>query len=116
MTPFGDRLRELRRARKLTQKDMAKALNVSAAYLSALEHGHRSAPSFDFVQRVTGYLNVIWDEAEDLQRLAHVSDPRVTINTSGLSPKATELANLLASRITTLKDEDLNLFLKTLRR
>ena len=82
----------------------------------ALEHGQRAAPSFEFVQRVTGFLNVIWDEAEDLQRLAHMSDPRVTINTSGLSPKATELANLLARRITTLKDEDLNLLLKTLRR
>jgi transcriptional regulator with XRE-family HTH domain len=116
MTPFGDKLRELRRARKLTQKDMARALNVSPAYLSALEHGHRSAPSFDFVQRVTGYLNVIWDDAEELQRLANMSDPKVTINTSGLSPRATELANLLASRIAGLKEEELNLFLKTLRR
>ena len=116
MTPFGDRLRQLRRARNLTQKDMARALNVSPAYLSALEHGHRSAPSFEFVQRVTGFLNVIWDDAEDLQRLAQMSDPRVTINTSGLAPNATELANLLARRITTLNDEDLNLLLKTLRR
>jgi transcriptional regulator with XRE-family HTH domain len=116
MTPFGNKLRELRRARKLTQQAMAQALNVSAAYLSALEHGHRSAPSFDFVQRVTGFLNVIWDEAEELQRLAQISDPKVTINTSGLSPRATELANLLARRIATLKDEDLNQLLKSLRR
>jgi transcriptional regulator with XRE-family HTH domain len=102
MTPFGRRLRELRRSRKLSQKDMALALNVSGAYLSALEHGHRAAPSFDFVQRVTGYFNVIWDEAEELQRLARLSDPRVSIDTSGLAPEATELANLLASRIATM--------------
>jgi transcriptional regulator with XRE-family HTH domain len=116
MTPFGNKLRELRRARKLTQQAMAQALNVSAAYLSALEHGHRSAPSFDFVQRVIGYFHVIWDDAEELQRLAQMSDPRVTINTSGLSPKATELANLLADRIASLKDEELSLLLKSLRR
>ena len=44
MTPFGQRLRELRRQRGIAQKDMAAALGVSAAYLSALEHGHRGQP------------------------------------------------------------------------
>ena len=36
MTPFGRRLRELRRARGRRLKDMAQALGVSEAYLSAL--------------------------------------------------------------------------------
>ena len=36
MTPFGIRLRELREERGVTQKDMAAALRVSPAYLSAL--------------------------------------------------------------------------------
>ena len=36
MTPFGERLRELRQERGIAQKDMARALGVSAAYLSAL--------------------------------------------------------------------------------
>jgi transcriptional regulator with XRE-family HTH domain len=116
MTPFGDKLRELRRARKLSQKEMAKALNVSAAYLSALEHGHRSVPSFEFVQRVIGYFHVIWDDAEELQRLANLSDPKVTIDTSGLSPLATECANLLAERISDLSEDELNTLLRSLRR
>lgn len=116
MTPFGDKLRELRRTRNLNQKDMAKALNVSAAYLSALEHGHRSAPSFEFVQRVIGYFHVIWDDAEELQRLAEISDPRVTINTSGLSPEATELANLLAERISDLDVQQISGLLEIIRR
>ncbi|TKB38718.1 MAG: helix-turn-helix transcriptional regulator, partial [Mesorhizobium sp.] len=37
MTPFGERLRVLRNERGVSQKDMAKAIGVSAAYLSALE-------------------------------------------------------------------------------
>ena len=41
MTPFGQKLRDLRRERNISQKEMAGALGVSAAYLSALEHGHR---------------------------------------------------------------------------
>jgi transcriptional regulator with XRE-family HTH domain len=99
MTPFGEKLRELRRARGITQKRMAAALGVSPAYLSALEHGHRGAPSWATVQKIIGYFNVIWDEAEELQRLAELSDPRVVVDTSGLSPSATRLANLLAARI-----------------
>lgn len=116
MTPFGQKLRELRRARKLSQKDMAFALNISAAYLSALEHGHRAVPSFDFVQRVTGYFNVIWDEAEELQHLATLSDPKVCIDTSGLLPEATELANLLACRIGAMGADEINGLLDALKR
>ena len=44
-----------------------------------------------------GYFNVIWDDAEELERLAETSHPRVIVDTSGLSPAATELANLLAA-------------------
>jgi len=107
VTPFGARLRELRRARGVSQKRMAAALGVSPAYLSALEHGHRGAPSWPMVQKIIGYFNVIWDDAEELQRLAGLSDPRVTVDTAGLSPRATELANLLAARIGDLSEEEL---------
>lgn len=99
MTPFGIRLRELREERGVTQKDMAAALRVSPAYLSALEHGRRGQPTWDLLQRIITYFNIIWDEAEELQNLAAVSHPRVVIDTSGLSPQATELANLLARNI-----------------
>ena len=115
MTPFGAKLRELRQSRSLTQKHMAAALNVSAAYLSALEHGRRSAPSFEFVQRVTGYFNIIWDEAEELQRLASISNPKISIDTSGLSPEATEIANQLAQRISSMTREELVCLLESVR-
>lgn len=107
MTPFGHRVRELRAERNITQKTMAKELDVSAAYLSALEKGNRGAPSWHFVQRVIGYFNIIWDDAEELQNLALRSHPKATIDTTNLSAEATELANLLGARIGHLKKEDL---------
>ncbi|MBA4209552.1 MAG: transcriptional regulator, partial [Parvibaculum sp.] len=70
MTPFGRKLRELRAERGITLKDMAAALRVTPAYLSALEHGKRGRPSWRLVQAIIGYFNVIWDEAEELERLA----------------------------------------------
>ena len=105
MTPFGQRLREIRSQRNLALKDMAAGLQVSPAYLSAMEHGHRGKPSRRFVHRVCQYLGIIWDEAEDLQRLADLSHPRVVVDTAGLSPAATQLANRLAEVIDELDDE-----------
>jgi len=99
------RLRALRAERNLALKDMAAGLGVSAAYLSALEHGQRGRPNRRFVHRVCQYLGVIWDDAEELQRLADISHPRVTVDTSGLSSRATEFANLLAERIGDLPEE-----------
>jgi transcriptional regulator with XRE-family HTH domain len=112
MTPLGARLRAMRAERGISLKDMARALDVSSAYLSALEHGRRGTPTFALLQKIIHYFNVIWDEAEDLQRLAELSDPRVTVDTGGLSPEATELANRLARDIGRLDREDLG-FLRT---
>lgn len=106
MTPFGERLRQLRQAKGVSQKDMAAALGVSGAYLSALEHGRRGAPTWAFVQKAIGYFNIIWDEADELERLAWSSHPRVTVDTGGLSPKATAFANLLAENAGKLSEED----------
>ena len=99
MTPFGARLRALRAERGITLKRMAADLQFSPAYLSALEHGRRGKPSRMLVMQVCAYFNIIWDDADSLQQTALLSDPKVKIDTSGLSPKSTELANRLARRI-----------------
>jgi transcriptional regulator with XRE-family HTH domain len=107
MTPLGARLRQLRQERGISLKDMAAALNVSSAYLSALEHGRRGKPTGFLLHRIIAFFNVIWDEAEELQRLAELSDPKVSIDTGGLAPEATELTNRLAADIGRLDAEDL---------
>jgi transcriptional regulator with XRE-family HTH domain len=114
MTPFGESIRRLRRARRVTQREMAAAIGVSPAYLSALEHGHRGQPSWELLQRIIGYFNIIWDEAEELQQQAALSHPRVVIDTAGLSADATRLANLLAYRIRDLDPETIKGLLSAL--
>ncbi len=107
MTPFGAKLRDLRRERGLSLKAMAEGLSVTPAYLSALEHGRRGRPNRRFVHAVCQYLGIIWDEAEALQALADRSHPRVVVDTAGLRPEATDLANLLAERIADLTEEEI---------
>jgi transcriptional regulator with XRE-family HTH domain len=105
VTPFGARLRSLRAARGVTLARLAGELQVSAAYLSALEHGRRGRPSTGLVHQVCEFFGLIWDDAEDLARLARLSHPRVTVNTAGLSPEQTALANRLARSIHRLPPE-----------
>jgi transcriptional regulator with XRE-family HTH domain len=105
MTPFGARLRALRGAHAMTLKQLATQLQVSAAYLSALEHGKRGAPSTGLVHQVCDAFGLIWDEAEELAQLARLSHPRVVVDTAGLTPEQTALANRLAQTIKRLTPE-----------
>lgn len=116
MTPFGERVRQLRRERGLMLKDMAAHLGVSSAYLSALERGERGKPTWALIQGVLQYFHIIWDEADELTRLADLSDPRVKIDTASADPKATLLANRLAREIRHLSESELEDMLAILDR
>ncbi len=105
MTPFGIKVREYRATKGIALKKMAEDLGVTSAYFSALEHGHRGRPGSGLIQQISGYFELDWDETEELKRLAELSHPRVVVDTAGLIPAATELANLLAESIHDL-DED----------
>jgi len=115
LTPFGEKIRAIRAERGISLKDMAAGVGVSPAYLSALEHGHRGQPTWYLVQRIIGFFNIIWDEAEELEKLAGVSHPRIVVDTAGLSPKATELANMLAQNINRLDGKSIAALLELLR-
>ncbi len=99
MTPFGQYLRKYRATKNITLRQMAKALNVTPAYLSALEHGWRGKPQPAFIQQICSYLDIWGEEAQYLSELVQISDPKRTINTGGLTPKATEFVNVLAQNI-----------------
>ena len=105
LTPFGVKIRALRRQQGVSQKQMAVDLQISAAYLSALERGQRGRPSPVLVDQICGYFNIIWDDADALRRLAKLSHPRGVIDTTQAGPEATELANRLAEGINDLAVE-----------
>lgn len=105
MTPFGQLMRYWRAEKQVTLTELSNFLDVSPAYLSALEHGKRGRPSFAMVDQICSYLNLIWDDAEALKQAAIYSHPKPVINTSDLSPQAVRLANLLAQNIDRLSEE-----------
>lgn len=105
MTPFGARVRALRAREGMTLAQLAGHLQISSAYLSALEHGKRGAPGTGLVHQICDVFGLIWGEAEELAQLAKLSHPRVVVDTAGLTPEQTALANRLAQTIGKLSPE-----------
>ncbi|OHA41234.1 MAG: hypothetical protein A3H73_01920 [Candidatus Taylorbacteria bacterium RIFCSPLOWO2_02_FULL_50_120] len=59
---FGQKLREIRLKKKMSQGDIARILNVHRSYISGLERGVRN-PSLLTIQKVAKALNI---NAKDL--------------------------------------------------
>jgi len=114
MTPFGARVRSLRAERGIRLADLAAGLQVTPAYLSALEHGRRGAPSPGLVHQVCEFFGLIWDDAEELVRLARISNPKVRMDTAGLTPEQTALANRLQQTLARLPPETVGAMLAIL--
>jgi transcriptional regulator with XRE-family HTH domain len=54
---FGERIRTLRRAKKLTQRELAEKLPMSAANLSRIETGGYGPPSDEVIERLAKALD-----------------------------------------------------------
>ena len=51
-------LKEYRKSRRITQKELADAVGVTQAYISTLESGKRKNPSMDVLVRISKVLKV----------------------------------------------------------
>ena len=107
MTPFGFKLKSLRKEKNVSITELAKALKISTAYLSMLENGKRGNPPDGMVELICAYFGLIWDDSEELKDLAKISDINVQINTKILGINATALTNVLKNNIKWLTNKQL---------
>ena len=107
MTPFGIKLKEIRKQSNKTLKELSKALKVSKAYISMLENGKRGRPADGLIELICSYFNLSWEEADELKFLAKHSDINTKMNSEKLSLNATMLTNVLKNNIKWLTEEQL---------
>ena len=107
MTPFGLKLKSLRKKRNISLTELSRALKVSTAYLSMIENGKRGRPTDGMVELICAHLGLIWDDVEELKYLSKVSATNIKINTKKLGPNATLLTNVLNNNIRLLKEDQL---------
>jgi transcriptional regulator with XRE-family HTH domain len=64
MTTFGERIRNLRRAKEMTLEKVAKKIGSHKGYISGIENGKVNPPSMKFVRKLSSLLGA------DLKTLA----------------------------------------------
>lgn len=103
-TALGKELRKLRIDRNEKLHDMAKKIEVSASFISAIEVGKKSPPRYFEDKIITAYdLNA--EHAGRLHKAADLS--RDSFLLAPKTPLARDTAGLLARRLESLSDQDL---------
>jgi len=91
---FGRRLRELRKHKKISQRDLATQVAVDFTYLSKIEGGRLAPPSEDVIRRLAQALDA--DENELINLAGKVpKDLKAVLEES---PQAVELLRVLSER------------------
>ena len=114
LTDFGRCLRKIRIDCGEILKDMAEKLNVSAAYLSAVEMGKRNIPE-QWVNRISELYNLSEEEKSNLNDAADNSAKSITLNFDNISNSHKETAILFAREFENVDTETLDKIKKLLR-
>lgn len=91
MVEFGDRLRLLRKERKLTQKELASLIGVKNSVISFYEVGDRT-PSLEVVIKLSKALHISTDKLLGLEKSE-------TVDVSGLTEKDKRYIQSLVDRL-----------------
>ena|SRR6266540_4336899 len=106
MSPFGRFMRHIRTERGLLLKDIAEMLGVTSAYLSALEHGRKGAPSATLISKLEDSLKLDAEQRKELRRAARDSTSSVAIPSKS-TPYAFETANAFVRKLPDLTEDQL---------
>ena len=91
---FGRRLRELRKQKNISQRDLATQVAVDFTYLSKIEGGRLAPPSEDVIRRLAQALDA--DENELINLAGKIpKDLKAVLEES---PQAVELLRVLSER------------------
>lgn len=115
LTEFGKVLRKLRINHQEILKNMADTLNVSSAYLSAVETGKRRIPA-DWVSRISKSYSLTQDEQSELQYAADISAPDVTISLNGVTPARRDAVLSFAKALDGMSDEELTKIMSVMQK
>lgn len=98
MSDFGRYIKELRKARGLSQKEVSEKANISRSYISHLESGSRSTSSVDVITSLSGALDV--DPYEMFARIGYFegSELREIEDISPLERKLLDVIRGIPSR------------------
>lgn len=98
LTPYGEAVRIVRMRCDLTLKNMADAMGVSSAYLSAIEYGEKRL-SDKLIKSALEYLSSKVDEEKLLFIRDAAEKSKHVVNTDSLAPDARGLVAAFARKL-----------------
>lgn len=113
-TEFGKELRKLRIDKDETLATMAKKLNISISYLSAIETGIRSVPN-DFIEKLSIKYKLSKKETETFIEAMNRSKTSIDISLTSTLPFQRDLAIMLARKLPDLSDDECKKMLSILK-
>ncbi|BCO11650.1 helix-turn-helix transcriptional regulator [Aeromonas veronii] len=113
MTPFGLYLENLRRSRRIQQKQLADLMGINPCYVSTLERGRKGPPSAEVLNRLIKNLNLSRDEQEGLWRAAELSEMTFRLP-EGMSQDEFEMVHDLRNHLGTLNEDQVLIIRKVL--
>ena len=105
ITPFGKELRKIRIDRCLSLRDMAAALGITPAYLSAIETGKRPIPEKLF-NAILDYLNADANTQAALEQAKALSAQSITVSLDAANDAAKETMLAFARNFSKLSDNE----------
>jgi len=115
LTEFGKALRKLRLDETEILKDMAMRLNISSAYLSAIENGKRPIPQ-GFIDALTDLYQLSGMERKSLEEAADKSLRDVGISLGDEQGSKRDLALIFARSFDSMDDATANRILAVLQK
>lgn len=103
MTDFGIALRKLRLDKQELLRDMAAKLEVSSAFLSAIENGKKKVPE-NFVDKICKLYGLSSIERTSLVEALEMSAREIKINLNQATPAQHEVAVSFAKALNGLTD------------
>lgn len=96
----GQRIQKIRRAKGLTQQQLAEMVGISTNYLSDVERGKSSAR----IDKLVAIINALGCSADDVfADVINVNDESVDISAANLTPKQMNLINDIIKEIVSNK-------------
>lgn len=105
LTAFGKAIRKYRIDKALVLRDMANELSVSAAYLSAIETGKKSATP-ELIEKIANYFELDEKDRQELKSLAFKSRHEYRLNVVATDTKTRELVASFARSFSNLNEKE----------
>ena len=103
-TEFGTTVKQLRQLAGMTLLEVAQKMDVSIAFLSAIENGRKRVPD-DFVDKVGAALPAARQQADELEAMASQARRQVVVPLTQASRKDADLATVLARKFNSLSEK-----------